>query len=65
MAYKIVKTEPSLIGEISRPVIMAVLDSDDDLVTLGNNYGASSVAIVADKGAPVFMLNASGVWKEI
>ena len=65
MAYKIIKTEPSLIGEISRPVIMAVLDSDDDLAALGNNYGASSVAIVADKGAPVYMLNASGVWKEI
>ena len=65
MAYKIIKTEPSLIGEISRPVIMAVLDSDDDLVALGNNYGTSSVAIVADKGTPVYMLNASGVWKEI
>ena len=65
MAYRIVKTEPSLIGEISRPVIMAVLDSDDDLAALGNNYGASSVAIVADKGAPVYILNASGVWKEI
>ena len=65
MAYRIIKTEPSLIGEISRPVIMAVLDSDDDLVALGNDYGASSVALVADKGAPVYMLNASGVWKEI
>ena len=65
MAYKIIKTEPSLIGEISRPVIMAVLDSADDLVALGNDYGASSVALVADKGAPVYMLNASGVWKEI
>lgn len=65
MAYKIIKTEPSLIGEISRPVIMAVLDSVDDLVALGNDYGASSVAFVADKGAPVYMLNASGVWKEI
>ena len=39
MAYRIIKTEPSLIGEISRPVIMAVLDSDDDLAALGNNYG--------------------------
>ena len=65
MAYKIIKSEPSLIGEISRPVIMAVLDSVDDLAALGNNYGASSVAIVAVKGAPVYMLNASGVWKEI
>ena len=65
MAYRIIKTEPSLIGEISRPVIMAVLDSDDDLAALGNNYGASSVAIVADKGAPVYMLIASGVWMEI
>ena len=65
MAYRIVKTEPSLIGEISRPVIMAVLDSDDDLAALGNNYGASSIAMVADKGVPAYMLNASGEWKEI
>lgn len=65
MAYKIIKTEPSLIGEIGRPVIMAVLDSGDDLVALGNNYAPGSVAIVADKGTPAYMLNASGVWKEI
>lgn len=34
MAYRIIKTEPSLIGEISRPVIMAVLDSVDDRGTI-------------------------------
>ena len=55
MAYRIIKTEPSLIGEISRPVIMAVLDSDDDLAVLGNNYGASSVAIVAVKDGKWYM----------
>ena len=65
MAYRIIKTEPSLIGEISRPVIMAVLDSNDDLAALSNNYGTGSVAIVADKGVPAYMLNASGEWKEI
>ena len=65
MAYKIIKTEPSLIGEIRRPVIMAVLDSDDDLATLGNNYGASSVAIVAVKDGKWYMMNASGSWEEM
>ena len=63
MAYRIITTEPSLIGEISRPVIMAVLDSDDDLAALGNNYGASSVAIVAAKDGKWYMMNASGNWE--
>ena len=63
MAYRIIKTEPSLIGEISLPVIMAVLDSDDDLAALGNNYGASSVAIVATKDGKWYMMNASGNWE--
>ena len=63
MAYKIIKTEPSLIGEIGRPIIIAVLDSDDDLVSLGNNYGASSVAIVAVKDGKWYMMNASGNWE--
>ena len=45
--------------------ISAVLDSVDDLASLGTNYAPGSVAIVADKGAPAYMLNASGVWKEI
>ena len=63
MAYRIIKTEPSLIGEIGRPVIMAVLDSDNDLAALGNNYGASSVAIVAAKDGKWSMMNASGSWE--
>ena len=45
--------------------ISAVLDSIDDLAILGSDYAPGSVALVADKGAPVYMLNASGVWKEI
>lgn len=63
MAYRIIKTEPSLIGETSRPVIMAVLDSDDDLAALGDNYGASSVAIVAAKDGKWYIMNASGSWE--
>ena len=65
MAYRIIKTEPSLIGEINRPVIMAVLDSDDALAALGNNYGASSVAIVAVKDGKWYMTNVSGSWEEM
>ena len=65
MAYKIIKSEPSLIGEIARPVIMAVLDSDDDLTALGHNYGASSVAIVAAKDGKWYKMSASGSWEEM
>ena len=46
-------------------IITAVLDSSDDLVTLGTGYCAGSIAMVADKGVPSYMLNASGEWKEI
>ena len=65
MAYRIIKSEPSLIGEIGRPVIMAVLDSDGDLAAQGNSYGASSVAIVAVKEGKCYMMNASGNWEEM
>lgn len=45
--------------------IEAVLDAADDLTALGTDYAAGSTAVVADTGAPVYMLNTSGVWKEI
>ena len=65
MAYKILSSETVAMESGAKPQITAVLDSADDLADLGNNYYPGSVAIVADKGAPVYMLNASGVWKEI
>ena len=63
MAYKIIRDENNKY-QLGRE-IEAVLDSTADLDALGTGYCPGSVAIVADKGAPVYMLNASGVWKEI
>ena len=63
MAYKIIRDENNKY-QLGRE-IEAVLDSTADLDDLGTDYCPGSVAIVADKGAPAYMLNASGVWKEI
>ena len=45
--------------------ITAVLDSVSDLSSLGTDFAPGSIAMVADKGVPSYMLNASGEWKEI
>lgn len=63
MAYKIIRDKRNKYQLGSE--IEAVLDSTADLDDLGTDYCPGSVAIVADKGAPVYMLNASGEWKEI
>ena len=63
MAYKIIRDKNNKY-QLGRE-IEAVLDSTADLDALGTDYCPGSVAIVADKGAPAYMLNASGVWKEI
>ena len=63
MAYKIIRDENNKY-QLGRE-IEAVLDSTADLDALGTYYCPGSVAIVADKGAPAYMLNASGEWKEI
>lgn len=63
MAYKIIRDENNKY-QLGRE-IEAVLDSTADLDSLGTDYAPGSVAIVADKGAPAYMLNASGEWKEI
>ena len=63
MAYTIIRDEWNKY-QLGRE-ITAVLDTIDDLASLGTDYAPGSVAIVADKGAPVYMLNASGAWKEI
>ena len=68
MAYKIIKTAYQN-GEISlskhREIITAILDTTEDLAAVGTDYSPGSVAMVADKGVPSYMLNASGMWKEI
>lgn len=63
MAYKIIRWEKDRyqVGE----EIAAVLDEAADLDELGTMWAPGSIAMVADKGAPSYMLNASHVWKEI
>lgn len=63
MAYKIIRDEWNKY-QLGRE-ITAVLDAIDDLASLGTDFAPGSVAIVADKGATSYMLNASGAWKEI
>ena len=65
MAYKIIEAKTPYSEYVNRQVVTAVLDSADDLAALGTDYSPGSVAMVADKGVPSFMLNASGEWKEI
>ena len=66
MAYSIVKNILTSVenGKEVRE-ITAILDAVSDLDSLGTDFCPGSVAMVADSGAPVYMLNASGVWKEI
>ena len=63
MAYKIVKRDVNL-NQVGTE-ITAVLDAAEDLNFLGTNWAPGSTAIVVDKCAPIYMLNASHVWKEI
>ena len=68
MSYKIIDIIMNPLDEMNvkrRQIITAVLDSSADLESLGTGYCAGSIAMVADKGVPTYMLNASGEWKEI
>lgn len=60
MAYTIISQIPAA-GDIWRTEI--IMDSADDAASLPAS-APGSVAIVADKDGPVFMVNASGEWKE-
>lgn len=64
MAYEIIERESlgTLDGDRDHR-ITAVLDSASDLTALGTNYAPGSVAMVV--GGAVYMMNASGVWKEL
>ena len=63
MAYKIIRDENNKY-QMGRE-ITAILDAVSDLDSLGTDFCPGSVAMVAVKGAPAYMLNASGAWKEI
>lgn len=60
MAYEIISQIPAM-GDIWRNEI--VMDSTADLASLPAS-APGSVAVVADKDGPVYMVNASGEWKE-
>lgn len=60
MAYKIISTVPAA-NDIWRNEI--VMDSAADLGDLPPS-APGSVALVADKSGSVYMVNASGEWKE-
>lgn len=69
MAYAIIRSDihTSVDGAktIGETEITAILDEASDLDSLGTTWRPGSVAIVADKGTPTYMLNASKVWKEV
>lgn len=63
MAYKIIRTKTN--EEQPGVEIEAILDAESDLAALGTDYAPGSVAMVADTGSAVFVINASGQWKKI
>lgn len=63
MAVQIISREGTLTG--NKVQIEAVLDSTEDVASLPTDCAPGSLAYVADKGVPLFMLNASGEWKEL
>lgn len=62
MAIKMVGCEWCVIANDHR--YSFVLDSDGDVSSLPKCC-AGSTAIVADKDGPMYMVNASGEWKEV
>jgi len=63
MAYRIVQKEFN--PNTGKNLVEIVLDSDSDLSEVGTDYSPGSIAVVADSGAPSYMLNASEEWKEL
>ena len=61
MAYKLIRTDYDVDPKTRRHEY--VLDSADDVSSLPK-CAPGSVAIVADKGGAIYMVNASGEWKE-
>jgi len=62
MAYKIIRTQTN--DKQTGVEITAVLDSAADLAALGTGWAPGSMAVVADAGLPVYVMNASRQWKE-
>lgn len=62
MAYKLIAREYNRVANIVASSF--VLDSAEDAADLPQS-APGSTAIVAEKGGAVFIVNASGEWKEI
>ena len=63
MAYKIIRDKTNFFQRGRE--ITAILDSVNDLNSLGTDFAPGSVAIVATTGSPTYLLNASKEWKAI
>lgn len=61
MAITLIKRDWST--ELGKPMNIYVVDSAADTANLPDSP-TGSIAIVADKGGPIWMVNASGEWKE-
>lgn len=61
--YKIIRHRTNC--EQGGSEITALLDSASDLSSVGTDWAPGSFAVIADKGLPTYVLNASGEWKEI
>lgn len=62
MAYKLIAREHNRVANIVTSSF--VLDSKEDAETLPESAPGSK-AIVAEKDGPLYMVNASGEWKEL
>lgn len=68
MSYKITETKVHIEDEVAcaaglQNEIVAVLDSADDLTSLGVNWYPMSIAIISDPYS-VKVLSASRIWKD-
>ena len=63
MAWRITNRETKGVdGDV--PQVVIVCDAESDVSDLPTTYAAGSIAVVADSGLPVYLLNASGTWAD-
>ena len=63
MAWRITNRETKGVdGDV--PQVVIVCDAESDVSDLPTTYAAGSIAVVADEGMPVYVLNASGTWAD-
>ena len=61
MAWKICnRYTRSVDGDV--PQVTIVCDAESDVSDLPTTYAPGSIAVVADSGMPVYVLNASATW---